>query len=272
MTVASFNSATTGYNPYGSLVMDTSGNLYGTTRSGPGTVFGYNVSTKSLTTLANLSSSMGTVPNGLIRGPDGNLYGTTSASGAGDAGTIVEFNLTTKTLTSLASFDVNTNGGGPQGTLVADANGNFYGVTLAGANGDGNIFEYVASTHSLVSLFSFSGTDGRGPEGGLVMDAHGNLYGTTSGGGAHGLGTVFEYSPSSGVMTTLYSFGGLDGAAPQAGLLIGADGNLYGTTQGGGTLDGSGTIFELSLPEPGCFAVIGLATLGYFAHRKRNAA
>jgi uncharacterized repeat protein (TIGR03803 family) len=104
-------------------------------------------------------------------------------------------------------------------------------------------------------LYSFgSGTDGLNPDGSLIFGASGNLYGTTLSGGTYGRGTVFELSPDSlggYTETLLHSFSDTDGdgAAPPAGLVIDAVGNLYGTTQQGGVFD-YGTVFELS-PESG---------------------
>jgi uncharacterized repeat protein (TIGR03803 family) len=100
-----------------------------------------------------------------------------------------------------------------------------------------------------LKLNAYSGGDEEGydPRGSLIMDANGNLYGTTFTGGAHGLGTVYELSPSTPwTMTWLYSFAGglFDGAAPFGSLVMDAHGNLYGTTSGGGA-HGYGFVFEL---------------------------
>jgi uncharacterized repeat protein (TIGR03803 family) len=103
----------------------------------------------------------------------------------------------------------------------------------------------------LTSLHSFQVfTNGAGPTGGLVQGSDGNFYGTTSGGGTNNnAGTVFKIS-ATGALTTLYSFtGGKDGGSPQAGLVQGSDGNLYGTTYGGGDPNGgngNGTVFKIS--------------------------
>ena len=99
-------------------------------------------------------------------------------------------------------------------------------------------------------LHSFGhGTDGINPHAGLIFDADGNLYGTTELGGIHDSGTVFELSPKEGGGWTgevLHSFGhGNDGAYPYAGLIFDADGNLFGTTFGGGIHE-TGTVFELT--------------------------
>jgi uncharacterized repeat protein (TIGR03803 family) len=101
-------------------------------------------------------------------------------------------------------------------------------------------------------LYNFTGgADGSQPDAGLVQDAAGNLYGTTSQGGTSGAGVVFKVTPT-GTAMVLYSFTGPpDGSAPGAGLVRDLAGNLYGTTQIGGsstacTQDGCGTVFELS--------------------------
>jgi len=96
------------------------------------------------------------------------------------------------------------------------------------------------------NLASFNGATGSGPRAGLIMDAQGNLYGTTDGGGANGHGTVFELAAGSGTITTLASFNGANGAYPEAGLIMDAQGNLYGTTSNGGAFDDNGTVFELA--------------------------
>jgi len=98
--------------------------------------------------------------------------------------------------------------------------------------------------------FNNNGTDGDQPYAGLTLDAAGNLYGTTFAGGAYNLGTVFELTPTQGggwSETVLYSFGsyGTDGSNPIGGLIFDAAGNLYGTTNFGGT-SGWGTVFELT--------------------------
>jgi uncharacterized repeat protein (TIGR03803 family) len=107
-------------------------------------------------------------------------------------------------------------------------------------------------------LHSFSGnpSDGAQPLAGLIFDAAGNLYGTTAYGGPNNEGTVFELSPQQGggwTETVLHSFGpndGSDGINPSDNLIFDGAGNLYGTTQEGGTYS-DGTVFELSPRQGG---------------------
>jgi len=104
--------------------------------------------------------------------------------------------------------------------------------------------------YTFATLHSFMGTDGAASKAGLVQGSDGNFYGTTSGGGAHGNGTVFKIT-SAGALTTLYSFSATyqgynaDGANPHAGLTLGNDGNLYGTTFHAGGY-GNGTVFKVT--------------------------
>lgn len=138
--------------------------------------------------------------------------------------------------------------------LIGDARGDLYGVTTGGGSGGaGCVFELSPAKNGWqeTTLYSFSGPDGSGPIGALVFDKAGNLYGTTVGGGAYSSGTAFELSPSgngSWTETVLHNFGeGTDGAGPKCDLIFDAEGNLYGTTLGGGTnTRPGGTVFKLS--------------------------
>ena len=135
-------------------------------------------------------------------------------------------------------------GGLPTAALIEDAAGNLYGTTSSGGSGFGVVFKLDTAHHESV-LYAFTGPDGRLPHGSLVLDLLGNLYGTTSFGGTADLGTVFKIDPN-GNETVLHSFtGNPDGRNPDAGLVIDVAGNLYGTTEFGGTSD-SGTIFHIN--------------------------
>jgi uncharacterized repeat protein (TIGR03803 family) len=172
-------------------------------------------------------------------------------------------------LATLASFN-GTNGQQPFGSLIQGTDGNFYGTTTYGgasgcgdASGCGTVFK-MTPTGTLTTLYSFCPqsdcTDGYWPTAGLVQGRNGNFYGTTSSGGVNEHppnapavgGTVFEITPG-GVLTTLYSFcsespgNGVcsDGDEPMAAMILGTDGNLYGTTNVGGAF-GSGTVFQMT--------------------------
>jgi uncharacterized repeat protein (TIGR03803 family) len=154
-------------------------------------------------------------------------------------------------LATLHSFHVFANGAYPYAGLVQGSDGNFYGTTYnGGMGGYGTVFK-ISINGVLTSLYSFTGgNDGANPRAGLLQGGDGNLYGTTSGGGAYGsssggYGTVFKIS-TNGALTSLYSFTrGTDGAYPDAGLAQGNDGNLYGTTTGGGGTNHAGTVFKI---------------------------
>ncbi|MGD0814644.1 MAG: choice-of-anchor tandem repeat GloVer-containing protein [Verrucomicrobiota bacterium] len=125
------------------------------------------------------------------------------------------------------------------------ANSTIYGTTSnGGAYGYGTIFKLVGTT--LTTLASFNNTDGANPCGTMFMDNSGDLFGTTCKGGANGgFGTVFELT-SGGVLTSLFSFNSTNGAFPQGNLVQAGDGNLYGTTEGGGPNNGCGTVFRIT--------------------------
>ena len=237
---------TNGESPWGSLVRDSQGNLYGTTfygGVGSGTVF---MTTRAgvETVLHNFTAGAdGADPwAGLLRDAQGNLYGTTYMGGLYNNGTV--FQVTPSgTETVLHSF-LGADGAWPLGALVQDASGNLYGTTyVGGAYNYGTVFKLTLSG-TVTVLYSFTGgVDGAKPYGSLVRDAQGNLYGTTFYGGANNHGTVFEVSPS-GIERVFHSFiqAGLDGGSPVAGLVQDSNGVLFGTTSYGGSYN-YGTVF-----------------------------
>lgn len=249
-TLASFNGVN-GATPYGSLVADAKGNLYGTTGyggpNGDSTVFEILDNTSSIITLASFTGPNGVDPAGnLIADAQGNLYGTTSAGGAtNNAGTVFEIVKSTNSLITLASF-AGPDGYDPTGSLIADAQGNLYGNTYSGgASDNGTVFEFRAGTQSIITLASFNGTNGSVLRGSLIADVQGNLYGTTLFGGASGNGTAFEIPNGTHNVITLASFTGPDGSASVGGLIADSQGDLYGTTYSGGTT-GYGSVFEIA--------------------------
>jgi uncharacterized repeat protein (TIGR03803 family) len=259
-----------GYAPYASLVLGEKGILSGTTElggaHGEGTVFELTPTKDGwIETILHsfaLNGTDGAAPfASLIRDKEGNLYGTTYEGGDYNSGTVFELALS-GTETILHSFDFNgSDGYYPNASLVLGGKGNLYGTTTYGGpygcaeDGCGTVFELTPSGgETILHSFGASG-DGSGPYGRLVRDEKGNLYGTTSEGGAYTYyGTVFELTLSHGkwTETILHSFesDGTDGIEPAQDLVFDKNGNLYGTTDGGGDYN-YGTVFELSPPSGG---------------------
>ena len=266
-TLTNFDNAN-GQSPYGGLIIDANGDLFGTTLAGgtsnTGTVFevansasGYSSTPTSLVNLVGYIN--GEEPlGGLIADANGDLFGTTYAGGAFDGGTVFEIVKTTSGYSSTPITLVNFNGNGaigpyPHGDLIADANGDLFGTTIYGGTyGDGMVFEVVKTTSGYAStpttLVSFNSTNGANPHCGLMADANGNLFGTTQNGGASGDGTVFEIvkttSGYASTPTTLVNLTYSSGANPYAGLIADANGDLFGTTFDAGAF-GAGTVFEI---------------------------
>ncbi len=237
-----------GANPQATLIQSSDGNFFGTTSAGGtngvGTVF--KISTNGvLTSLYSFTGGNdGAIPvASLVQGNDGSFYGTTWSGGNDGFGTV--FKITTiGEFTGLYSFTGTNDGGRPCAALVQGKDGYLYGTTLLGGVNDlgnsyGTVFR-ISSSGVLTNLYSFTGTnDGASPRAALVQGGDSYFYGTTSSGGrTNNYGTVFKIS-TNGVLTTLYFFGSvqdsnsysLDGASPQAALVLGSDGNFYGTTE-----------------------------------------
>lgn len=248
-TLHTFHAANDGSYPDGGLLLGKDGNLYGTTFAGGlndrdgGTLFRLQPD-GTFTTL--VSYELAQPFSTLIAGMDGLLYGTASLGGQYGSGFIFRLNAD-GTAATVSSFSSAATGGGPRAGLTLGADGNFYGVTTAGgATGGGAVYR-ATYLGDLMLLHSFRSAQGEGthPCGVLVQGKDGSFYGTTSADGAHGHGTVFRVN-TLGVVTTVYAFtGAVDGSAPRAGLLLGEDGNFYGTTQAGGPAAG-GSVFQLT--------------------------
>ncbi len=204
-------------------------------------------------------NSGGYGPGGtLVMDSTGNFYGAASEGNLSGfcCGTI--FELSPKPGGGLAysvlyTFSGVGNDALPNGSLVRDAAGNFYGTAISFGNGE--VFELSpdgAGGFSETVLYTLVSNDGTGPSP-VVLDAAGNLYGTGHFGGAHDLGYVFEVSPNPGGEWTfqhIHDFGGLDGSYPSGGVIVDALGSLYGTTGEGGNSSncssGCGVVFKLS--------------------------
>jgi len=180
----------------------------------------------------------------LARDPSGNLYGTTIAGGTVGAGVLFKVDPQGQE-TVLLNFGDGNDGANPYAGVIRDSSGNLYGTTFYGGPASAGILYELDAAGTEATLYAFTGgADGANPEGGLSRDADGNLYGTTMRGGASGKGTVFQVD-TSGIETVLYSFtGGNDGAFPAGGVIRDHTGNLYGTTNEGGTMN-YGVVFRV---------------------------
>lgn len=209
--IYSFQGGDDGETPWGGMIFDASGNLYGTTAGGGsgscGTIFELSLSGSgwTKTILHNFQCTDGAGAWGdLIADQSGNLYGATAGGGANNGGVVFELaHPGSWTYNLLYSFPYNTS---PAGTLVFDGSGNLYGTTRAGgAYGDGTAYKLTPSNGSWTEtdLHDFQSSDGVLPNGGPVLDADGNLYGTAETGGVGfdgpcygiGCGTVWEITP-----------------------------------------------------------------------------
>ena len=245
---------TDGSYPVGELTQGSDSAIYGTTRLsgafGFGTVFRITLDGQ-LTTLHQFTfGDDGGEPNGgLVQGQDGAFNGAAAGgtfnNTCGSLGCGVIFKITADgTFTTLHLFN-GSDGELPNPLIQAD-DGNFYGTTfLGGSNHLGTIFK-MTPDGTVTSLYSFTGNaDAAEPYAGLVQASNGFFYGTTSAYGQGGRGAVFAIT-AEGVLTVLHTFNpGSDGSRPHAGLLQASDGNLYGTTQSGGSNE-RGTVFVIS--------------------------
>jgi uncharacterized repeat protein (TIGR03803 family) len=245
-TLYSFQNLTDGGDPIGGLLLTTGGNLIGVAASGGqrnfGDVFEVNPSALTETVLYSFDGGGdGKDPNILSAYKKG-VYGTNSeGGGANDAGTIYYLVPNTGRERTVYRFTGGNDGSLPNGSLLLDPSGVFYGTTLRGGAGDaGTIFKFDPKTSQLTTVYAFTGgADGSHPLGGLAEDAAGNLYGTTKNGqGQTNTGSLFSFNVSSGTFTTLVNFTG----QPNGNLLL-TNNTIYGTTLSGGQY-GFGTVYS----------------------------
>jgi uncharacterized repeat protein (TIGR03803 family) len=275
----SFTGHNAGGTPFSNLVMDSAGNLYGTTFYGG--VNGYGTAFKlsrnpngswheSLLHPFQGGSDIGNPWAGLTMDANGNLYGTTTGGILAGFGSV--FRLTPKPNggwqeTVLHTFTGNGDGAAPYGPVILDSAGNIYGMTHnGGGTNSGVVFELSPVSgggwHETILHNFTGGLDGGFPEDGLAFDRAGNLYGTASAGGSSfncggGCGVAFKLSPTAhGTWheTVLHDFTlGADGGLPGSHFVLDTDGNLYSTTPLGGQINtpfcgsaGCGVVYELS--------------------------
>jgi uncharacterized repeat protein (TIGR03803 family) len=256
-----------GESPEATMIIDTKGNLYGTTTGGGvqgyGSVFEITLpKNKAPKERVRHSFPVNSNPvSSLVFDGNNNLYGTAKGGGPKNPncpqGCGIAYEITSKgqyvVLHKFLGGDVD--GANPYGGVAVDSFGNIYGTTVNNGvplidAGCGTIYEITPPSTEQI-LYTFSGGDGCYPTGGLIIDDNGILYGTTSGGG-DGCGTVFQFDTNSDTFATIYDFfgGSRDGCIPVAGLSMDMFGFLYGTTsQGGGygcaDFNGCGTVFTV---------------------------
>ncbi|MGB8907684.1 MAG: choice-of-anchor tandem repeat GloVer-containing protein [Candidatus Cybelea sp.] len=258
-----------------------SGDFYGATsdtagfRGGTGAIFELTDKLKLEAVARFRVKAGGTYPSGLAGDESGSLYGTTRQGGDAaclprlGCGTVFKLSQSGSSYarSTLYSFTGGSDGIGPSGSLLAGANHDLYGTTVAGgvtncgSLGCGTVFRLrpVRGHYRERILYRFrGGLDGSEPVGGVTEDSNGTLYGVTASGGncadsSFGCGTVYELTPRGRTYDerVLYRFAGTanqDGAFPASPPVLSSDGTLYGTTRGGGERgcqQGCGTVFRL---------------------------
>lgn len=261
-----FGDSSDGGFPNAGVILDKSGNLFGTASTGGnfGCSIGCGVVYELVknnnwneNVLHTFTGGDGQFPNAiLLSAASGTLYSTTWYGGSTGNGTVFALTPSGSAWTQrvLYSFNGTADGSAPAAGVVADAAGNLYGTTYKfdGAN-DGVAYELLKRSHGSWKdrvLYSFTGEGGgEDPYAGLLMASKRKLYGTTIEGGSNGGGAAFELTLGGHHRWTehdLYVFGGSgDGSTPYGGLVADARGNLFGTTLFGGA-NNAGTVYELS--------------------------
>ena len=264
-----FSASADGANPQSQLTKSSTGTLYGTTfyggPSNDGTL--YKVASGVYSQLYAFDGNAGQYPVWQpIIASDGKLYGTTQAGGGGvgssGGGIVYKYDLTANTISVFTKFD-GINGYYPN-AITQGTDKNFYGTSEYGGvtteqagynNGNGSAFK-ISSSGAITLIYSFYTHTGYNPYGRVVQGPDGQFYGTTYQGGYHDYGTIYK-SDGNGNVTILHHFNNYlplyEGYYPQAELIVGKDGNLYGSTLYGG-LYGNGTIFKIS--TSGAFTVV----------------
>ncbi|MDB6151943.1 MAG: 3-carboxymuconate cyclase, partial [Chthoniobacteraceae bacterium] len=240
--------------PSAELTRANDGRLFGSASpnfTGAGALFSVSLKGDVVVSAATLDSSPGAA---LRQANDGKFYGITTAGGTG-FGTVFVFDPSSNSATVLAKFTGQSGlfpGRVPRARLSLAVDGSLYGTTTGGGAADAGTIFKVTPGGSTVTVASFTGVTGAlpgaGPGVALVQGADNALYGVTSKGGAQNVGTLFRLVPgASPTVKTVASFTGLTGTlpgnAPSAELVQGPDGNLYGTTNAGGSGD-NGVLFQ----------------------------
>jgi len=247
-----------GAQPYGGLVQDIDGSLYGTTvlggASNLGTVFRLDANGSTLTTLHHFTAlpTNGALSYaGLTRGGNGRLFGTTYVGGANNLGTVFRLDTNGSAFAVIRSFVGEAgDAANPYATIQEGSDGVFYGATwYGGITNAGAVFRINrdGSGYNILRSFTGVGGDGSSPYSHLIEGSDRMLYGTTTIGGRSNLGTLFRMNRDGTGFTNLHSFGVPIGSGtyPYGAVLEGANNLLYGTTLLGGA-SGRGTVYRVN--------------------------
>ncbi len=224
------------------LMRASNGKIYGMAAYGgnqTGYIYEYKPDVNTMTVLAEFQMYVGVPTGQLIEAPNGMFYGTDNSGNAG--GTLFEFNPLTLQIRTLFVFNNNT-GLAVDGNLGVKGDKLYGTCNRGGANNQGTLFEFDYKTRTMSTKVNFKGSsEGYAPMMGLAVTGNGKMYGVNRFGGANNGGTIFEFDATTEEFNTLYDFNTRTGANPQAPLLAGFDGMLYGST---GTSYGSPVLFK----------------------------
>jgi uncharacterized repeat protein (TIGR03803 family) len=234
--------------PYGSMVLDSNGLLYGMTFSGGhygyGVLFCYNTVTHKDSVLLNFSGTV-TNNNSLVQAKNGLLYGLSLLGGTNFYGSIFSFNPTNGASSTLYSFD-SISGQFPYSGLIQGSNNLLYGMTeYGGSNNEGVLFSFDPTTNKQAVAVNFSDILGSYPQGNLFQASNSLIYGMTPEGGSNYEGVLFYYNPATGKDSVLVNLTDNIGFSPYGGLMEANNGLLYGMTYSGGA-NYDGVIFSFN--------------------------
>jgi uncharacterized repeat protein (TIGR03803 family) len=242
-----------GAHPWGGLIQDDKGNIYGTTSGGGASNWGtvFKLSKDGTETVLHTfvgGESDGEFPmyTSLVMDKTGNLYGITEQGGPDNLGLVYKLSPSGKFTLLHGFLGGATDGCYPYGTPAMDSKGNLYGTAYkCGSSGEGMVWKVTKKGAETV-LHNFAGgsSDGAYPYAGVIMDAKGNFYGDTAYGGSSGDGAVYKLNKK-GKLTLLHSFAGSDGQLPIATLVRDAKGNFYSTAYEGGSYE-YGTVWKMT--------------------------
>jgi uncharacterized repeat protein (TIGR03803 family) len=245
-------SSTLGSDPRGVLA-ESGGKLYGLAYEGGnfsfGSIFEIDLAaTPPVTPVlkVSLSSQLGTYPqSGLLKGNNGNLFGTTSSGGTNSAGVLFEYNPANNAYLKRHEFIAST-GSFPSGNIVQAPNGKYYGFTTAGGtNLQGVIFEYNPMDSSYAVIHNFNGTLGSEPWGSPVFSSNGLMYGFTKTGGLSNKGVIFSFDVALNSFNIIHELAVSDGGNPEGSMIFSDLGQLYGASFNDGSASG-GSVFEVT--------------------------